>query len=161
MPDVRYLFNASFRADRGPVLLRWLLEHGADEFSVTVMALQDVPASVADAFEDALGAFERPASVRRALTSPSLPDDIREVRLWALSAESLTRLLAFFPDGLFHSPVGPDGWFEDLTVYRQGELLFGLVSHEGEGVLRLTSAEHASVAALGVISETTAESIGY
>jgi hypothetical protein len=158
---VRYVFEHSLRGERGPALLRWLLDHGADEFSVTVLALQDTPAPVADAFEDALGSFERAPAPRRVLTSPTSTDFTRMVRLWTLSSESLGRLLEFFPEGLFQWPTGPDGWLEDLTVYRAGELALGLVSHEREGALRLTPAEHAAVAALGVVSEVNAEWIGY
>ncbi|MEP6834126.1 MAG: hypothetical protein ABJB74_12060 [Gemmatimonas sp.] len=40
MLEVRYVFERSLRDERGPRLLRYLLEHGADEFSITVMALE-------------------------------------------------------------------------------------------------------------------------
>jgi hypothetical protein len=88
-------------------------------------------------------------------------DLARSVRLWTYNEESLERLLSFVDSGLFHWPAGPDGWFEDLTVYRHGELLLGLVSHEREGVLRLTSQELVEVAALDIPFETKAECIGY
>lgn len=160
MPDVRYLLESSLHGEHGPSLLRWLLARGADEFSVRVMALQDTVAPRADAFEDALAPYEHPMAARRVLGAD---DDrsIQLVRLWALTEASLTRLLAFFPHGLFRWPAGPDGWFEDLTVYRRGELVLGLVSHAGEGVLRLSGAEHLAVAALGVETSSEAEGIGW
>jgi len=161
MLEVRYVFEYGLRGDRGPRLLRHLLDHGADEFSITVMALQDTPAPFADAFEDALAPYERPAASRRVLTASTPTDFVRPVRLWTLSEASLARLLSFLHGGLFHWPAGPDGWLEDLTLYRRGELLLGLVSHEQEGVLRLTRNEHRDVAALDIPSELTAEWIGY
>ena len=161
MLEVRYVFEHSLRNERGPRLLRYLLEHGADEFSITVMALQDTPAPFADAFEDQLGPYERPAATRRALTAETVAELVRPVRLWAFNETSLDRLLSFLDDGLFHWPAGPDGWLEDLTIYRGGELVLGLVSHEQEGVLRLTGEEHREVAALDIPSELTAEWIGY
>jgi hypothetical protein len=85
----------------------------------------------------------------------------RPVRLWSFSDASLAQLLSFVGEGLFVSPVGPDGWLEDLTTYRGGELVLGLVTQEQEGVLRLTQQEHADVAGLDIPSELAAEWIGY
>jgi hypothetical protein len=161
MLEVRYVFERSLRGERGPRLLRYLLDHGADEFSINVMALQDIPAPFADAFEDELGPFELPSARRRVITSADGRDAVREVRLWAFNQTSLDRLLSFLDQGIFHWPAGPDGWFEDLTVYRKGELALGLVSHELEGALRLTEAELSEVAAMDIPFEGNAESIGY
>ena len=161
MLEVRYVFEYSLRGERGPRLLRYLLAHGADEFSITVMALQDTPAPFADAFENELGPYERPAARRRVLTDADGSDFARSVRLWTLNEASLQRLLRFVDHGLFNAPAGPDGWLEDLAIYREGELLLGIVSHENEGVLRLTQQEHAEVVVIGVSSEPTAEWIGY
>jgi len=161
MLQVRYVFEQSLRDERGPHLLRYLLAHGADEFSITVMALQDTQAPFADAFEDELGPYERAAASRRVLTAAAGSSVTRTVRLWTFNEASLTRLLSFIDIGIFHWPAGPDGWLEDLTIYRRGELALGLVSHEHEGVLRLTQNEHAAVAALDIPSEPAAESIIY
>ncbi len=152
MHQVRYVDEHGLHGERAPRLLRYLLAHGADEFSITVMALQDTPAPFADAFEDELGPYERTPAVRRVLSANASTGTARTVRLWTLSEISLARLLSFLDSGVFHSPAGPDGWFEDLTIYRSGELLLGLLSHTQEGVLRLTSLEHAEVAALDIPS---------
>jgi hypothetical protein len=125
------------------------------------MALQDTPAPFADAFEDELGQYERPTAVRRTVSASPPNGVVRPVRLWAFTEASLERLLSFVDQSLFYWPAGPDGWLEDLTIYRHGELLLGLVSHEREGVLRLTRSEHQEVAALDIPSARTAEWIGY
>ena len=161
MLEVRYVAEHSLRGERGPRLLRYLLEHGADEFSIAVMALQDAPAPFADAFEDAMEPFAKAAERRRVVYNPDAGDLARTVRLWALTPSSLQTLLTFLDDGIFHCPAGPDGWLEDLTLYRSGELVLGLVSHEQEGVLRLTREELTEVAALGMPFESRAEGIGY
>lgn len=161
MLEVRYVSERSLRGERGRRLLRYLLQRGADEFSIEVMALQDTPAPFADAFEDELGRYERAAANRRVISGADAHDLMRSVRLWTFNAESLERLLSFVDEGLFHWPAGPDGWLEDLTVYRRGELLLGLASHEREGVLRLMPQELAAVAALDIPFATTAEWIGY
>lgn len=161
MPDVRYLVEHSLRGERGARLLRYLLARGADEFTITVMALQDTHAPFADAFEDELGPHERPAARRRVLHEADAGDSTRVVRLWTLDEGSLTRLLSFLDDGLFHCSPGPDGWLEDLTVYRRGELVLGIVSHQREGVLRLAPGELAEVAAMDIPFTLDAESIRY
>lgn len=161
MLEVRYVFERSLGGERGSRLLRYLLTHGADEFSITVMALQGTLAPFADAFEDELGPYEGPAASRRVLSGAEATDSTRTVRTWAFNEASLTRILSFLDTGLFHCPAGPDGWLEDLTIYRHGELALGLVSHEQAGVLRLTHQEHAEVAAMNIPSEPTSDWIHY
>jgi hypothetical protein len=155
VPEVRFVSESDLRADQGARLLKYLLEHGADEFSICVMALRDTPAPFADAFEDELGPYELPAGTRDTVTGNGVGKP-RTVRLWTLNEQSLARILSFLDDGLFHCPAGPDGWLEDLTVYRRGELVLGIVSHELSGVLQLTPQEHADVATMGIPSGTVA-----
>jgi hypothetical protein len=111
--------------------------------------------------EGELAPFERPMASRRVLGATPTSASVRPVRLWSFDEHSLPRLVSFLHDGLFHWPVGPDGWFEDLTVYRAGELVFGVVSHDREGTLRLTPEEHAELARLDIPSSPTAEWIDY
>lgn len=161
MLEVRYLTEGDLHGERGPRLLRYLLDHGADELSIVVMALQDTQAPFADAFEDELGPYERSVARRRVVSSADRHDAMRPVRLWALNEESLERLLSFVDAGIFHWPAGPDGWLEDLTIYRRGELVLGLVSHEREGVLRLAREELAEVAALGIPFQESAQAVSW
>ena len=161
MLDARYLSPAGVTPDAARRLLDWLLARGADEFTVAVMALGGEPARVADAFEDALAPYELPVAPRRVPSGAAGAAPTRDVRRWALTSDSLTELLAFLPGGLFDAQPGPRGWLEDLAIYRRGELLLGVVTHEREGVLRLTPAEHREVEALGVTSSPTGESIHY
>ncbi len=153
MFTVRYVSELSLRGERAERLLRYLLDHGADEFSITVMALRDAQAPFADAFEDELGPYERSPTSRRTFAVGDATNFPRTVRRWTLNASSLTRLLSFMDSGVFHSPAGPDGWLEDLAIYRHGELALGLLSHEQTGVLRLTLQEHMEVTTLGIRSE--------
>ncbi len=161
MLEVRYVSPRGLRGGRGVRLLRYLLERGADEFSIKVMALQDTLAPFADAFEDELGPFERDMAPRRVISRDTSPDLVRPVRLWSFDTDSLARLSSFLDEGVFHCPAGPDGWLEDLTIYRAGELVLGLVSHEQEGVLRLTPSELDEVAALDIAFDRSAESVSY
>lgn len=135
------------------LILEYLLAQGADEFTITVMAIQDTPAPFADAFEDALEPFSRANDIRPVLTES--PDNaLREVRLWALTRESLDELLRFHAAGLLATDVGPNGWLEDLIVYRRGELIFGVVSHEQTIVLRVANDERETLSNMGTDSLT-------
>ena len=152
MLEIRYVTEDALRGDRGPRLLRYLLDNGANEFSITVMALQDTPAPFADAFEDELGLFEHEPALRRVVIPAGSTEVTRLIRLWEFNQTTCERVLSFVDDGLFHWPAGPDGWLEDLMIFRDGELVLGLLSSEREGVLRLTQEEHVAVAALGITS---------
>ncbi|NUO64275.1 MAG: hypothetical protein HOQ11_17690 [Gemmatimonadaceae bacterium] len=149
MLETRYLSERALRGERSWRLLRYLLDRGADEWTIEVMALRDTLAPFADAFEDEMAPFERQAAPRPMWDAETRVVAVRPVRLWTLDERSLTRLRSFLDEGLFHSPPGPDGWLENLAVFRAGELVLGVASHEGEAVLRLTAREHAEVTALG------------
>lgn len=159
--EVRYIRDDGVEPEQTPALLRWLVARGADEFSVTVMALEDMHAPFADAFEDELEEFEKADAVRMLPSSSLGEEPKRSVRLWALDEESLPIVLSYLEDGLFELAPGPDGWLEDFAIFRKGELVLGIVSHEREGVLRLTAREHEEVAKLGVRATRDAEWISY
>lgn len=150
MLEERVVSEEDLQGDRGPRLLRSLVERGADEFSITVMALHDTQSPFVDRFEDELEPYERPPAVRSVLTAADGLTEAHTVRLWTLDHTSLGLLLSFVDSSIFHWPAGPDGWFEDLTIYRRGELVLGLLSDERMGLLRLTQQEHAEVAALDI-----------
>lgn len=150
MLDVRSVTEHALRGARGLRLMRFLMDRGADEFTLTVMAMQDTQAPFADAFEDELGPFERDVAMRPVVSDDMELGTVQPVRIWSLDRDSLTLLLTFFDEGLFHSPAGPDGWLENLAIYREGELVLGIVSHHREGVLRLAPGEYAALDALGI-----------
>jgi len=120
-------------------LARWCVEQGADEFTVRVLCAEG-QGTRADQFEDA---FERRfvATDLRHLVA-ALDDDVaRHVRLWRLDDEALQALHAFLPDGVFTHRVDPHGWLEDPMLFRDGALMLGIVTHQREGVLRVTPDE--------------------
>lgn len=135
-------------------LLAWALEHGADEFTVSVMALQGIEAPLADAFEDVLEPWARPMARRRVLYGETQSDLTREIRLWSLTPVSLALLEEFLPDGLFSATAHERGWLEDPAIYRRGDLVCGVISHEREGVVRVTPAEARELTQLGISLET-------
>src|SRR3569833_762403 len=101
MLEVRYVAAHTLRGECGPRLLRYLVERGADEFTIVVMALQDTPAPFADAFEDTMESFARETERRRVLHNSDADDLARPVRLWSLTAQSLETQQTKHDDGLF------------------------------------------------------------
>ncbi len=67
----------------------------------------------------------------------------RPTKVWKLSPESAAVLRQHIPDGLFAAPsYSLTSWFEDFTIFRCGEVMLGVVSHEALVVLCLTEQEH-------------------
>ena len=129
-------------------LLRWCVEHGAAEFTVTVRCMAGEAAPIADAFEDALATSYTGIAGRRILASGS-GENVQPVRLWALNEGAIASLRTFMSEGLFTHVVDPRGWLEDLAIYRDGALMLGVVTHEQEGVLRATPQEVRELETLG------------
>lgn len=154
-----YFTPESLSPDDGWRLLRWCAEHGAAELSVRVMCEVGGPAPIADRFEDTFAPALVGEGERRVLSS-SPGEHRRTIRLWRLDERTETLLRPFFPRGLFTNAVDPRGWLEDPLVYRNGELMLGVVTHEREGVLRATEDEMRELDALGFTFEPAGARIG-
>lgn len=61
--------------------------------------------------------------------------------MWRLTSASFAILQELLPAGFFAYEPADDGWFEDPAFYRNGEFMLGAVSHESEGILRVTETE--------------------
>lgn len=150
MIETRSITAEGLRARESRRLAAWALERGADEFTLDVRAMQGIDAPLADAFEDLLEPWVIAAARRRRLSARSGEGQMRIVRLWRLTPLSLALLEEFLPDGLFSHDVQERGWFEDPVLYRGGELLCGVITHEREGYLRVSSDETQELLRLGV-----------
>lgn len=120
-------------------LLRWCVDHGADEFNVRVLCVEG-QGTRADAFEDLFEQRLISTELRR-VASALDTEPVRELRLWRVDEEALQTLRPFLPDGLFTHRVDPRGWLEDLSLFRDGQLMLGVVTHQREGLVCVTPAE--------------------
>jgi hypothetical protein len=120
-------------------LARWCVEHGADEFSVRVLCAED-QGTRADEFEDAFADRFIATDLRRVAAAPA-DEAARHLRLWRLDEDALEALRPFLEDGLFTHRVDPHGWLEDVMLFRDGQLMLGVVTHQREGVVNVTSDE--------------------
>jgi len=93
------------------------------------------------------------------MSGRSKADLVRKTELWGLSSASVAVLQRYFVEGLFMYPTSEweEGCLEDPIFYRNGQIMFGIVTHEREGILTLSEFEHSEVAALGICSRERPE----
>jgi hypothetical protein len=162
MPDLEllHIFGEDLPPNRGWELLDWCHASGADEFTIYAIESGEHPEIVFEPFDLAVSAFKRPPAPRRRLSWRPDEEPVAETELWALTPETLAAIHYAFPRGPFdYYPT--DGWFEDLWVYRAGELMLGIITHEQEGVLRVTQQEKHELKRLGFPFRDTSRYVGY
>ena len=71
--------------------------------------------------------------------------------LWHLTEDSLAVLTKLLPSGVTVYEAGhASGWVEDFTVYEDGLIRFGVISHEHTAYLRIDDNEMEAVRGLGL-----------
>jgi len=157
--DVLHVFGSDFTPEEAWDLVGWCHMKGATEFTLTGLVTQGAPTTAFAPFDDAAAPYKLPAASRRHLTGR--PDSlVYDCELWQLTPETIAALPLAFPHGPFtYQPS--DAWFEDLELYRDGELMLGFVTHEAEGVLRITPEERKELENQGVVFRRDGEWVGY
>lgn len=143
--------------ERGWSLIEWCLKRQGEEFSLQFMCLDGEPPTLHTQLRNDLTPFQRGTPKREHLTTLAGEEPRRATDTWSLCADSLVALRHHVSDGLFTAPsYTATGWFEDFTIYRQGEIMLGVVSHEQLIGLRLTEREHREFSELKIESHETA-----
>ena len=139
----RYLRRAEVNPDSTWRLLRWLVQRGADEFSLDMLSVQGRDASHLEDLDRQLAPFSRGQRLREHISAPSRNELVRPTQVWSLNEHTESILTQVFKSGLFAYPAleTPGGWVERPCVYRDGDLVLTIISHESEGMLRLSTAE--------------------
>jgi hypothetical protein len=140
-------------------LARWCIDQGANELSVRVLCAES-EGTRADEFEDAFEDRLLPTDVRRVAFTPD-DEPARVVRLWRADGDGLATLRSFLPDGLFTHRPNPIGWLEDPMLFRNGQLMLGVVTHQREGVLRVDADEHRELERIGFDFANVASAIRF
>lgn len=156
-----HLFANDYTPLKSWELVLWCKAHGVDEETVHVMTTGGASVDFSGHFDEAMTPFRLPNAPRRHLTAYSDGQFIRTAELWKLTSASLAALQTFLPEGIFTYQSDEDAWLEDLTLYRQGELMLGVVSHEGEGILRVTPEERQSLERDGFPFRISGRYVGY
>jgi hypothetical protein len=157
----RYLIPSDYSAADSWRLVEWCRKLGADEFTVDISSADDRAADIlGHGFLSVVTPISRGTSIRERMSGPTADDMRRETQLWALNGDSISALMKALPDGLFEYDPLRGAWLEDPVIYRGGELMLGVLSHEAFAVLRLSDDEAAHLAEAGFPSHDSLPRIG-
>jgi len=160
MTETLHIFAQDILPEESWRLLQWCLGKEADEFSLNVLGFQETIDQAIKLFDHRFDEFRLNTAPRRTLTSLTGRDWIRPIELWRLNKDTIVRLQEILPEGIFTYEIG-DTWYEDLYVYRGAELMMGIVTHEQEGILRVTAEEKQELNQLGIKYRLEGEWVGY
>src|SRR5438552_2903968 len=144
MPDELVLRLSNLPGDKSWRVVQWLVDRGADEFTL---------ACISGRSEDAF--FCRQAD--QALSSYVVAGDPGSDRLtrghaWRLDERSLRVLKTLLPEGVLTDRQGTKGgWLEDLTIYQEGRPRLASVTHEHYARLTLRPNEYQELRELGLV----------
>src|SRR5438874_2236031 len=113
------------------------------------------------AFFANLDAHSKPPAPRRLLSAAVGGAFTREVPLWNLTPETERLLMEGWSTGFVSREYDEDLWLEDLAVYRDGDLMMGVLSHENGGVLRMTGLELAELRRSGFPDRDAVPWVGF
>jgi hypothetical protein len=157
----RYLAPADFTAEESWRLVEWCREIGADEFTVDCVGSDArAEATTWQPFEKVANPFSRGEGTRERMSGPTADDLTRSTRLWELNPVTFGALREALPNGLLSYDPEGRGWFEDPILYRERDLLLGVLSHEAFAVLRLSVLESVRFSAAGFPSHDSLPRVG-
>jgi hypothetical protein len=111
-------------------LVEWCAERGAREFTLSFIGPPDGPTQAWDAFDVPLAPF--------ALNGSS-------AGRFALTPDSSTVLRSLLGGGLFTYEPTTALCLEDPILFRDGQPMLSVISHEGEAILELEPEDRASL----------------
>ena len=149
---LQYVRAIDLSVERSWDLLRWCLADGATEFSLREMSFVGHVDPVVQHANATLASFRLPEQPRPRSVVYSGEPERQPVKLWRLNEQSISALSQLLANGLFTEPTGSqNGWVEDPTVYRDSDIVLGVVSHEGEAFLNVSASEAEELMRLGFV----------
>ena len=158
---IGHLYETDYTPEQFLQLVKWCRKHGADEWTLTTTPIKNDRSGAIRHFEEVNEPFRLPPAERRQLTMSGGKPFLRPTPLWRLNTDALNTLQQFLPEGLFSYSEETGGVFEDPVFYRNGELMLGVVSHEEEGIIRVTPEEYRSLRAQDFIIRDFGTYVGY
>lgn len=157
----RFLVPSEYSPDESWRLVDWCHSLGADEFTIDMLGAESSQAHQLHVrFDHAIAVHGRPQARRERMSGKTADALHRDTELWSLNESSLDVLKTALPAGIFQYDPRDGGWFEDPILYRNGELMLGVLSHEAFAVLRVSERESAQLAAAGFPSHDSLPRIG-
>jgi hypothetical protein len=157
----RYLAPADFSPAESWRLVEWCRATGADEFTIDCTGSDArAEATVWQPFEKIVKPFSRGEATRERMSGATADNLTRSTRLWELNPATVSALEEALPSGLLSYDPEGRGWFEDPILYRDGNLLLGVLSHEAFAVLRITVLESVRFSSAGFPSHDSLPRVG-
>lgn len=150
----RSLRASDITSRTGRQIIDWCIERGGDQFSFSIIGV-DSPDSHEALLAD-LASFYDGKHERENTTTYEGDAVRRPTDTWRFTRESVTALEHYIPGGVFAEPsYSRDWWVEDFTIYRRGEMMLGVVSHEDHVFVRLREPEIAAFSDLVMPQDQT------
>ena len=157
----RYLAPADFSPAESWRLVEWCREIGADEFTIDCIESDTREGdAIWHPFERVVMPFSRGEETRERMSGPTADGLTRSTKLWKLNPVTVGALQQALPNGLLSYDTERSCWFEDPILYREGNLLLGVLSHEAFAVLRLSVVESMRLSAAGFPSHDSLPRMG-
>lgn len=157
----RYLIPSDYSPAKTWQLVEWCMRLGANEFTIDFLSSR--PSGAGDRweqFEEVVAPLSLGESMRERMSGRTADDLSRPTERWVLNETSIDALKDALREGLFQYDASQDGSFEDPILYRDGELILGVLSHEAFAVLRLTASEAEELEIAGFPSHESLPRIG-
>ncbi|MFL5632451.1 MAG: hypothetical protein ACJ77T_14435 [Gemmatimonadaceae bacterium] len=138
----KYLAPSDYSPEETWRLVEWCRGLGADEFTIDCLGTD--AGTVAPrwrTFGTLVNPFTREKKIRERMSGRTTSDLTRLTELWELNDTTLGALKQALTGGLLGYDPRDEGSFEDPVIYRDGQLLLGVLSHEAFAVLRLSDSE--------------------
>lgn len=158
----RHVFHSDLGKSGGERLLSWCRARGADTFTFTVIGSPPELEQQAGAIEAPFQPYLLPLTTIRSIPEGEEGSYWTKVSvLWELNGVTAPMLLACFPKGLLTYLPTDGSWCEDPCLFRGGELMLGVISHEHEGILRIAASEQLSLDQAELPYRLKGEWVGY
>ncbi len=146
----RYLIPSDYTAARSWQLVEWCMNLGANEFTIDFLSSnQNRAGDRWEQFDEIARPYALGEAKRERMSGRTADDLSRPTERWALNETSISALKDQLAEGFFQYDPSQDGSFEDPILYRDDELMLGVLSHEAFAVLRLTESEAHDLEAAG------------
>jgi hypothetical protein len=157
----RFLAPSDFSAADSWRLVDWCRTIGADEFTIDCVAANDVlwPKRW-ESFEKLIHRFFRGDETRERMSGRTADELTRSTKIWELNDATAAALAYALPAGLLGYDPSDESSFENPIIYRRGQLLLGVLSHEAFGVLRLSNEEADQLRDAGFSSHDSLPRVG-
>ncbi|MFL5466667.1 MAG: hypothetical protein ACJ79N_06325 [Gemmatimonadaceae bacterium] len=157
----KYLAPSDYSVEETWRLVEWCRGLGANEFTIDCLPADGHAGAKAwRSFEGLVQPYSRGDATRERMSGRTAHDLTRNTSLWELNDATLRALRLTLTAGFLGYDPTEEGSFEDPVIYRNGQLLLGVLSHEAFAVLRLSGPESVQLSEDGFPSHDSLPRVG-